>query len=114
MHNERSFRGNSFLPLRSSAQGSYSESYPASGLIGQSKQFARPAQSYGFQEGNNTSSNNRGYLVQKVEALFPYLNEILGQNDLRTNNIVGKLIGLRDNLDGIFEDIEQELDQTEN
>jgi len=43
--------------------------------------------------------------MQKVQALIPYLNEILKQNDSRTSGIVGKLSGLKDNLDGIFYDI---------
>ncbi len=50
------------------------------------------------------TSNNRtkSYLLQKVQALLPYLAEILRQNDDRTSGMVGKLSGLRDNLDGIF------------
>lgn len=57
------------------------------------------------------ASNNRhkSYLLQKVQALIPYLGEILRQNEDRTSGIVGKLSGLKDNLDFIFEDLEKEL-----
>ena len=58
------------------------------------------------------SSANKSYLLQKVQALLPYLSEILNQNDVRTNGIVGKLSHLRENLDGIFEDAERELSLT--
>jgi predicted ribosome quality control (RQC) complex YloA/Tae2 family protein len=44
-----------------------------------------------------------------VQALLPYLGEILNQNDVRTSGIVGKLSHLRENLDYIFEDAEKEL-----
>jgi hypothetical protein len=33
----------------------------------------------------------------------------LRQNDDRTSGVVNKLSGLRDNIDGIFEDLEKEL-----
>jgi len=42
-----------------------------------------------------------------VQALLPYLSEILNQNDVRTSGIVGKLSHLKENLDGIFEDAER-------
>lgn len=51
---------------------------------------------------NQTSSATKSYLLQKVQALLPYLSEILNQNDVRTSGIVGKLSHLRENLDGIF------------
>jgi hypothetical protein len=51
---------------------------------------------------NQNSSATKSYLLQKVQALLPYLSEILSQNDVRTNGIVGKLSHLRENLDGIF------------
>ena len=56
-------------------------------------------------------SNNRQktYLLQKVQALIPYLAEILRQNEDKTSGIVEKLSGLRDNLDFIFEDLEKEV-----
>ncbi len=60
-------------------------------------------------EAQTTNPRQRSYLIQKVQALLPYLAEILRQNDDRTVGIVGKLSGLRDNLDGIFEDLEKEL-----
>lgn len=44
----------------------------------------------------------KSYLLSKVQALLPYLAEILNQNDVRTSGIVGKLSHLRENLDGIF------------
>lgn len=38
----------------------------------------------------------------------------MGQNDLRSNTIINRLVDLRDNLDQIFEEIGEEIDQTEN
>lgn len=59
---------------------------------------------------NNASNGaTKTYLLQKVEALLPYLSEILNQNDSRTSGIVGKLSHLRENLDNIFENAEKEL-----
>lgn len=52
-----------------------------------------------------SNARQKSYLIQKVQALLPYLAEILKQNDDRTVGIVGKLSGLRDNLDGIFQDL---------
>jgi|JI9StandDraft_2_1071091.scaffolds.fasta_scaffold96017_2 hypothetical protein len=60
-------------------------------------------------EPQTSNARQKSYLIQKVQALLPYLAEILKQNDDRTLGIVGKLSGLRDNLDGIFEDLEKEL-----
>ncbi len=59
----------------------------------------------------NYGSNGvtKSYLLQKVQALLPYLGQILKQNDTRTQGIVGKLSHLRENLDYIFEDAEKEL-----
>lgn len=37
-----------------------------------------------------------------------------GKNDLRANQIIGKLLGLKESLDGVFGEVEQEIDQTEN
>ncbi len=37
----------------------------------------------------------------------------MGQNDARSNQIINKLIGLRDGLDGIFEEIEDQLENLE-
>jgi hypothetical protein len=41
------------------------------------------------------NGSNKSYLLQKVQALLPYLSEILSQNDVRTSGIVGKLSHLR-------------------
>jgi len=41
--------------------------------------------------------------------LLPYLSDVLRQNEDKTSGVVNKLSGLRDNLDGIFEDLEKEL-----
>lgn len=51
------------------------------------------------------NTRTKSYLLQKVQALLPYLAEILRQNDDRTSGVVNKLSGLRDNIDGIFEDL---------
>lgn len=48
------------------------------------------------------NNNTKSYLLHKVRALLPYLEEILSQNDQRTNGVVGKLAHLKDNIDGIF------------
>lgn len=60
-------------------------------------------------QNNRSNGPTKSYLLQKVEALLPYLSEILNQNDVRTSGIVGKLSHLRENLDFIFEDAEKEL-----
>lgn len=54
----------------------------------------------------NVDSKKKAGIIQRVEALFPYLQGIIGQNDMRSNQIVDRLIALRDNLDQIFENIE--------
>jgi hypothetical protein len=59
-----------------------------------------------------SSNATKSYLLNKVQALLPYLGAILSQNDERTSGIVGKLSHLRENLDGIFEDAERELAQS--
>jgi len=56
---------------------------------------------------NTNNNRTKSYLLQKVQALLPYLSEILRQNDARTSGIVGKLSNLKDNLDGMFEDIDR-------
>lgn len=61
-----------------------------------------------------SANRTKSYLIQKVQALIPYLNEILKQNDSRTVEIVAKLSGLKDNLDGIFSDIEKEISLSDN
>jgi hypothetical protein len=62
-----------------------------------------------IQESYPSNVPTKSHLLQKVQALLPYLSEILNQNDVRTSGIVGKLSSLRENLDGIFEDAEREL-----
>jgi len=52
-----------------------------------------------------SNARTKSYLLQKVQALLPYLAEILKQNDDRTSGVVNKLSGLRDNIDGIFADL---------
>jgi hypothetical protein len=37
-----------------------------------------------------------------------------GKNDLRANQIIGKLLGLKESLDVAFGEVEHEIDQTEN
>lgn len=37
----------------------------------------------------------------------------MGQNDARSNQIISKLTNLRDGLDGIFDDIEEQLESLE-
>lgn len=37
----------------------------------------------------------------------------MGQNDARSNQIITRLVGLRDGLDGIFEEIEDQLESLE-
>ena len=41
-------------------------------------------------------------IITKIENLFPFLQDIMGQNDARSNTIINRLIGLRENLDQIF------------
>jgi hypothetical protein len=59
----------------------------------------------------NSSSN--ALIIQKIEALFPILEDMAGKNDLRANQIIGKLLGLKEGLDAVFGDVENEIDQTE-
>jgi hypothetical protein len=49
----------------------------------------------------------RADIIHKIENLFPFLQDIMGQNDTRSNMIINRLIGLRENLDQIFEDMGQ-------
>jgi hypothetical protein len=37
-----------------------------------------------------------------------------GQNNLRANQIIGQLVALRESLDTVLEDVEQELGKSEN
>lgn len=67
-------------------------------LYSNSKQTAEP---------HSNAQQQKSYLFHKVQALLPYLADVLKQNDNRSHGIVGKLSGLRDNLDGIFEEMEK-------
>lgn len=86
-------------------QTPYPARTPGSGLSRQ----ALHASTQGHIEAQPSNTRQKSYLIQKVQALLPYLAEILKQNDDRALGIVGKLSGLRDNLDTIFEDLEKEL-----
>lgn len=57
------------------------------------------------QEGLTASSNN-ALIIHKIEALFPILEEMAGKNDFRANQIISKLIGLRESLDNVFGEVE--------
>ncbi len=48
------------------------------------------------------ASNPNSLIIQKIEALFPILEEMAGQNDFRANQIINKLLGLREDLDHVF------------
>lgn len=52
---------------------------------------------------SSIESKRKGEIISKIENLFPYLQEIMGQNDIRSNTIINRLVSLRDNLDQIFE-----------
>jgi hypothetical protein len=41
-------------------------------------------------------------IVQKIEALFPILEQMAGQNDVRANQIISKLMGLKEDLDSVY------------
>lgn len=40
-------------------------------------------------------SKRKVELITKIENLFPFLQDIMGQNDARSNTIINRLIGLR-------------------
>lgn len=61
-----------------------------------------------------TASSSNAIIIQKIEALFPILQEMAGKNDMRANHIIGKLLGLKESLDVVFGQVENEIDQTEN
>ena len=54
-------------------------------------------------------SKRKATIIQRIEALFPFLQEIMGKNDARSQEIINKLIGLRDGLDQIFETFGDDL-----
>jgi hypothetical protein len=53
----------------------------------------------------NSSSNNT-LIINKIEALFPILEEMAGKNDTRSNQIILKLLGLKESLDLVFGEVE--------
>lgn len=63
--------------------------------------------------GSSLESQKRIEIITKIENLFPFLQDIMGQNDARSNTIINRLIGLRENLDHIFEQISEEVEKTE-
>ncbi|CAM6000093.1 unnamed protein product [Sphagnum balticum] len=96
--------------INTSGYGSDSYYRPSAPLRQPEVSAYRPSNS---QPSNDFPASN-AQLIQKIEALFPYMEDIVGQNDNRTNQIINKLLGLRESLEGVFSEIEQELDQTEN
>jgi hypothetical protein len=62
---------------------------------------------------SSIGSQKKVEIIQKIENLFPFLQDIMGQNDARSNTIINRLIGLRENLDQIFEEIGDEIGKTE-
>jgi AAA15 family ATPase/GTPase len=51
---------------------------------------------------SSIESKRKVEIITKIENLFPFLQDIMGQNDARSNTIINRLIGLRENLDQIF------------
>jgi chromosome segregation ATPase len=62
---------------------------------------------------SSIESQRKVEIIQKIENLFPFLQDIMGQNDARSNTIINRLIGLRESLDQIFEEIGDEIGKTE-
>ena len=56
------------------------------------------------EHGHIANSTRRKEIIQKIEALFPYLEDVMGRNDSRSKEIIDKLAALRDGLDNIFEE----------
>lgn len=48
---------------------------------------------------SSIESKRKVEIITKIENLFPFLQDIMGQNDARSNTIINRLIGLRENLD---------------
>lgn len=44
---------------------------------------------------SSIESKRKAELITKIENLFPFLQDIMGQNDARSNTIINRLIGLR-------------------
>jgi hypothetical protein len=51
---------------------------------------------------SSIESKRKVEIISRIENLFPFLQDIMGQNDARSNTIINRLIGLRENLDQIF------------
>ena len=58
------------------------------------------------EHGHIANSTRRKEIIQKIEALFPFLEDVMGRNDSRSKEIIEKLAALRDGLDNIFEEFE--------
>ena len=46
--------------------------------------------------------------------MFPILEEMAGQNDFRANQVINKLLALRQGLDSVYGDFENDLEGAEN
>lgn len=102
MYNERIQGNSSFSNYPSKSHSYTSGRLPAVVNSGSYQNTSNIAQTPTHGHESSQPNQQKSHLVKKVQALFPYLNDILGQNDLRSNNLVSKLVNLRDNLDGIF------------
>ena len=49
-------------------------------------------------------------IIQKIEALFPVLEDMAGKNDGKSTHIIGKLVNLKESLDEAFREMENEID----
>ena len=58
-------------------------------------------------------AKRRATIINRIDALFPYLQEIMGKNDARSEEIIRKLMALRDGLDSIFETFNEDLQSLE-
>lgn len=59
-------------------------------------------------------NSSQSLIIQKIEALFPILEEMAGQNDFRANQVINKLLALRQGLDSVYGDFENDLEGAEN
>ena len=55
------------------------------------------AQRSSVDHSNPHASNS--LIIKKIEDLFPVLEQMAGQNDMKSNNVVSKLMGLKEALD---------------
>ena len=85
--------------------------YPSASLSGPTP-FRTEVPKTSFEPSGLPSSNN--LIIQKIEALFPYLQDIMGKNDSRSNQIINQLVNLRDGLDQMYEEIEEQREALEN